>query len=66
MSALNGNIAFIYLACSATLQRLVQSDESIAVDSGTIDTVKEFCYLGGMHDREGGAERAVRERVSMV
>ena len=62
MSSFNGiDIdAYICPVCSATLQRPVQSDESIALDRGTIDKVKEFSYLGDMLDSEGGAERALR------
>ena len=52
--------------CSGTRQRPVQSDDSIALDRGTIDEVREFCYLGDMLDSEGGAERAVRHRIAVA
>ena len=41
-------------------------DESIVLDRGTIDEVREFCYLGDMLDSEGGAGRAVRHRISVA
>ena len=53
----------ISLVCSETLHMPVQSDESIALDRGTIDEVKEFCILGDMLDSDGGAERPERHRI---
>ena len=34
---------YICIVCKGSLQRSVQSDESIALDRGTIDEVKESC-----------------------
>ena len=42
----------------------VVADYSIAVVSGTISEVEQFCYLGDMLDRGGDAERAVRCRIA--
>ena len=36
------------------------------LDSGTLEEVSEFCYLGDMIDCEGGAEKAVRHRISVA
>ena len=58
--------AYVCPVCSGTLQRPVQADESIVLDRGTIAEVKQFCYLGDMLDSEGGAERAVRHRISVA
>ena len=40
----------ILVRFSGTLQRTVQSDESIALDRGIIAEVKQFCHLGDMLD----------------
>ena len=60
LSSSNGiNIGTYFCpVCSGTLQKPVQSDESIALGRGTIDEVNEFCFLGEMLDYEG-AERVV-------
>ena len=47
--------AYICTVCSVILQRPVKSDESIALDRGTIEGVKEACYLIDMVYSEGGA-----------
>ena len=66
LSSLTGINAYTCPVCSGTLQRPVHADESIVLDRGTIAEVKEFCYLGDMLDSEGGAERAVRHRISVA
>ena len=68
MSSFNGIDIGTYMCpvCSGTLQRPVQSDESIALDRGKVDEVKEFCYLGDMFDSERGADIAVRIRMSVA
>lgn len=66
LSSFAGITAYICPVCSGTLQRPVRIDESIALDRGTIEEVREFCYLGDMLDCEGGAERAVRHRISVA
>ena len=66
LSSLAGITAYTCPVCSGTLQRPVQTDDSITLDRGTIEEVKEFCYLGDMLASEGGAERAVRHRISVA
>ena len=66
LSSFAGISAYSCPVCAGTLQRPAQTDESIAFGGGTINEVREFCYLGDMLDSEGGAERAVRHRISVA
>ena len=66
LSSFAGISSYVCPVCSGTLQRPVFPDDSLAMDNGTIEEVEEFCYLGDMLDSEGGAERAVRHRISIA
>ena len=66
LRSLAGNTPYICPVCSGNLQRPVVTDESIVLHSGTIEEVKEFCYLGDMLDCAGGAEKAVRHRIAVA
>ena len=61
-----GITAYTCPVCSGALQQTTWTDESIVLDSGTIEEVSQFCYLGDMLDCEGGAEKAVRHRISVA
>lgn len=65
---LNGVTDFCCPACVIrnNEQELPEEEEieTIEVDGGVIEEVKQFCYLGDMLDSEGGVERAVRARVA--
>ena len=43
---------------------MMEIDESLVVEGGRIEEVSHFCYLGDVLDRSGGAERAIRARIS--
>ena len=63
---LNGVVDF---CCPTCVRRINgggarEEAETIEVDGGIIEEVKQFCYLGDMLDSEGGVERAIRTRVA--
>ena len=66
LSSFAGISAYICPVCSGLRQHTAWTDESIVLDSGTLEEVSEFCYLGDMFDCEGGAEKAVRHRISVA
>lgn len=43
---------------------LVDIDESLTLEFGTVEEVSSFCYLGDVIDREGTVERSARSRIS--
>ena len=47
-----------------TGRAMVEMDESLVVEGGIIEEVTHFCYLGDLLDRSGGAERAMKTRIS--
>ena len=66
LNSFAGINAYTCPVCSGLLQQTARVDESIILDSGTLEEVSEFCYLGDMIDCEGGAERAVRHRIAVA
>ena len=66
LNSFAGITAYTCPVCSGLLQQTTWTDESIVLDSGTLEEVSEFCYLGDMFDCEGGAEKAVRHRISVA
>ena len=63
LSSFAGMATYTCPVCSGLRQHTAWTDESIVLDSGTLEEVSEFCYLGDMFDCEGGAEKAVRHRI---
>ena len=66
LNSFAGIAAYTCPVCSGLLQQTAWTDESIVLDSGTLEEVSEFCYLGDLFDCEGGAEKAVRHRISVA
>ena len=54
------------LFCSRAPIRNFLTGESICLNDDRIGEVEVFRYLGNMLDCVGGAERAVRNRISVV
>ena len=65
LNSLAGITGYTCPVCSGTQQPRTWIDESIILDSGTVEEV-EFCYLGDMLHSVRGAERAVRHRISVA
>ena len=55
---------FVLQSTSDALHVLGSAEGGIVVEGGVIGVVTQFCYLGDVLDSEGGAERAVRNRVA--
>ena len=49
---------FVCPRCDGTWVDLQREDDTILLDNGRIEEVSQFCCLGDVIDREGGAERA--------
>ena len=58
---------FVCKSCTEDVnQNPDDEDESIQLPDGVIEEVRYFCYLGDVLQRGGGAERAVRTRISLA
>ena len=57
---------FVCPRCTGIAANIQHTDESIRIECGTIEEVQSFCYLGDTLQCEGGAEKAVRARVSQA
>ena len=66
LSSFTGIASYTCPVCSGLRQQTSWTDESIVLDSGRLEEVSMFCYLGDMFDCEGGAERAVRHRICVA
>ena len=66
LSSFAGITQYVCPVCSGTQQVPIHVDDSIELNGEAVDEVQVFCYLGDMLDCEGGAERAVRHRISVA
>ena len=57
---------FICPACKRRQEGERREDDSIVLESATLEEVENFCYLGNVLDSEGGKEMAVRRRVEVA
>ena len=65
LNSLAGITGYTCPVLSGTQQPRTWTDESKILDSATVEEVSEFCFLGDLLHSEGGAERAVRHRISL-